>query len=340
MVTKNFIQLILFFASTIVVSVNCFDNCTLLKTLDNGFKMYVSEVANDVINKPIDDGLTAYNIAQTGESEIENCTVVVQTKSGEIVGGLVGYIVQEENRPAVCTINDFWVDDSRKGVGFESKIIGALINHLKSVQCFIIEAMAWDYQGDRKAVLESWGFKAIAMIPNPPHVIDAQGYAMRLYFQNTEIYYSPYIDDKHEVFVQACWSPKYSQVIGDCADAQMTLQAGTSFVFPYTIFLTSATGEIVAGGIGRCVESKKLGTCCYLNRFWVDEKYRKHGFGTKVMDAVADHAKGKNCTLVQLDTWQWQAKGFYGKCGFEVIAAVPDFDGCTGFEQYYMRKVL
>lgn len=58
------------------------------------------------------------------------------------------------------------------------------------------------------------------------------------------------------------------------------------------------------------------------------------------MNELVQYAQNKKCQLIQLETFEWQARGFYEKLGFTTVATVPNIENCHGREQYYMRKIL
>ncbi|MBM3887151.1 GNAT family N-acetyltransferase, partial [Candidatus Dependentiae bacterium] len=48
--------------------------------------------------------------------------------------------------------------------------------------------------------------------------------------------------------------------------------------------------------------------------------------------------KKQDCEFVQLDTAEFQAKEFYEKCGYQVIATLPK--NFKNYTTYIMRKFL
>ena len=70
----------------------------------------------------------------------------------------------------------------------------------------------------------------------------------------------------------------------------------------------------------------------------VDEKYYKNGLGSKLLSHVESEAKKLGATLAHLDTFDFQAKDFYIKHGYEVFGILDDCP--KGHKRYYMKKVL
>ena len=52
---------------------------------------------------------------------------------------------------------------------------------------------------------------------------------------------------------------------------------------------------------------------------------RKKGYGRNLLEAAEDEAKAQGCRGVFLSTSSFQARPFYERFGYEVIADVPDY---------------
>lgn len=74
----------------------------------------------------------------------------------------------------------------------------------------------------------------------------------------------------------------------------------------------------------------------FISILWVHDDYRHKGIGSQLMLKVERAAKQKNCTLVHLDTFSFQAKDFYLKQGFEIFGILEGYPG--GHKRYYMKK--
>lgn len=91
-------------------------------------------------------------------------------------------------------------------------------------------------------------------------------------------------------------------------------------------------GEIIAGILSKIY----CWNCMYIDALWVKEEYRKDGLGTKLLKEVEKIAKDKNCNLIHLDTFDFQAKDFYINHGYEIFGIL---DECPeNHKRYFMKK--
>lgn len=93
-------------------------------------------------------------------------------------------------------------------------------------------------------------------------------------------------------------------------------------------------GEIIAG----CLAKMYCWNVLYVDILWIDEAYRKQGLGSKLLKEIERIAVEENCTLIHLDTFDFQAKDFYIKHGYEVFGVLEDCpkEHC----RYYLKKKL
>lgn len=75
-----------------------------------------------------------------------------------------------------------------------------------------------------------------------------------------------------------------------------------------------------------------------VDKFFIDEKYRGCDIGTQLMHQVEDFAKKHKCTGIITDTWDFQAKGFYEKMGFNLWGVLKDHP--IGTTVYSFEKKL
>jgi len=76
--------------------------------------------------------------------------------------------------------------------------------------------------------------------------------------------------------------------------------------------------------------------CLYVDVLWVKEEFRDEGYGSSLLIEVENIAKEKGCKLIHLDTFDFQAKDFYIKHGFEIFGVL---ENCPiEHKRYYMKK--
>ena len=75
-----------------------------------------------------------------------------------------------------------------------------------------------------------------------------------------------------------------------------------------------------------------------LETLWVAEPLRGQGYGKKLLEATEDEARAQGCRGVFLTTFSFQARPFYERLGYEVIADVPDYP--VGHTYHVLRKML
>jgi ribosomal protein S18 acetylase RimI-like enzyme len=63
----------------------------------------------------------------------------------------------------------------------------------------------------------------------------------------------------------------------------------------------------------------------YLAHLWVDEQQRGLGLGEQLMRKVEAQATARKCTHLWLDTFSFQAAGFYEKLGYARFGQLEDF---------------
>ena len=96
--------------------------------------------------------------------------------------------------------------------------------------------------------------------------------------------------------------------------------------------IKGSNGEVLAGinSILYCWN------CLYIDVLWVKEEFRENGYGSALLIEVEKIAKEKGCKLIHLDTFDFQAKDFYLKHGYEVFGVLDDCP--SEHKRYYMKK--
>jgi GNAT superfamily N-acetyltransferase len=108
---------------------------------------------------------------------------------------------------------------------------------------------------------------------------------------------------------------------------------GPSDEQPVKFVARDAAGTVVGGILGHT-----RWRWLYIAKLWVDERARGKGLGTRLMAAAEDLARSRGCTDVSLDTFDYQARPFYEKLGYELFGTLEGYP--PGSRQYYLRKRL
>ncbi|WP_158749593.1 N-acetyltransferase [Acidobacterium sp. S8] len=92
-------------------------------------------------------------------------------------------------------------------------------------------------------------------------------------------------------------------------------------------------GDLLAGLSGRISY-----TWLFVDLFWVAEHLRGQGYGTRLLQQAEQYAREQGCHAVWLDTYSFQARGFYEKQGYKVFGQLPR---CPGeHSRYFLCKEL
>jgi GNAT superfamily N-acetyltransferase len=90
--------------------------------------------------------------------------------------------------------------------------------------------------------------------------------------------------------------------------------------------------SVVAGLVGE--------TYCgwlFIRYLWVSDSLRGQGIGRKLMGEGEDRASGRGCHSAWVDTFSFQAPGFYRKLGYEVFG---ELDWSPDRKRFFLQKRL
>jgi ribosomal protein S18 acetylase RimI-like enzyme len=77
---------------------------------------------------------------------------------------------------------------------------------------------------------------------------------------------------------------------------------------------------------------------CYVELVWIDEKYRGKGHGRALMRKAESEVRSRGIRKMYLDTFSFQAPGFYKKLGFKEFGRLKDFP--AGHSRHWLTKSL
>lgn len=109
--------------------------------------------------------------------------------------------------------------------------------------------------------------------------------------------------------------------------------AGPSGFQPLAILIQDERGNTVGGLWG-----KTTFDWLFIELFVVPEQFRGQDIGTDVLTRAEDAARDRGCVGVWLDTFEFQALGFYQKRGYELFGMVDDHP--RGSRRFFVKKLL
>jgi len=123
------------------------------------------------------------------------------------------------------------------------------------------------------------------------------------------------------------------KVVVDHLDTYNVAVTGFHEYSPVNLFLRDAGDEVVGGLLAGI-----WGGVLRVRILWVSEALRGRGFGRRLMETAERRAVERGCRHVFLDTFSFQAPGFYEKLGYETYAKAEDWP--VGHAHHFLRKDL
>lgn len=136
---------------------------------------------------------------------------------------------------------------------------------------------------------------------------------------NYRITDTPLEQDKDEIFEELL---KYNLAHIDCKEVK---ELG--------IFLEGKDSKKVAGLIG-----ETHGNWLAIEYLWVSEVLRGQDIGTEIVNKAEKIAKERGCKYVFLNTFSFQAPGFYIKLGYKEVFALEKYP-LTGKRHYFIKTL-
>ncbi len=99
------------------------------------------------------------------------------------------------------------------------------------------------------------------------------------------------------------------------------------------VFARDDEGNIIGG-----ITARTYWNYLDIKFLWVHEQHRGGGLGSKIMQAAEAEALRRGCTGAFLDTFSFQARGFYEGLGYAQFGQLSGFNG--KFERHFMQKTL
>lgn len=109
--------------------------------------------------------------------------------------------------------------------------------------------------------------------------------------------------------------------------------AGPSGFRPLAILIQDDVGNTVGGLWGKTAYDWLV-----VELFVVPEQFRGQDLGSDILSRAEQIARERGCIGVWLDTYEFQALGFYRKLGYELFGTVDDHP--RGSRRFFVKKLL
>lgn len=139
--------------------------------------------------------------------------------------------------------------------------------------------------------------------------------------------------DKLKATFDSNETQRVGKIIGENLKKFNESKIGAYHFKPFSIYITNDEENIIGGLKGEIFEK-----VCMIQTVWVHEAERKRGLGSMLFKKLEEFAKESTCKIIQLDSAEFQAKQFYEKIGFSVVATLPE--NFKGYTTYILRKIL
>ena len=102
---------------------------------------------------------------------------------------------------------------------------------------------------------------------------------------------------------------------------------------PLNVLLRDEDGNVTGGLWGR-TDWGWFG----IELLYVPETSRGRGIGAETVETAEREARARGCHGAWVDTFGWQALGFYRSRGYALFGELPDYP--TGYARHFLRKKL
>jgi GNAT superfamily N-acetyltransferase len=110
-------------------------------------------------------------------------------------------------------------------------------------------------------------------------------------------------------------------------------QAGAHGSRTLALLIQDDSGAVIGGLWGRTAW-----TWLFVELLVVPESLRSSGMGTQLMRRAEDEARQRGCRNAWLDTYSFQARGFYEKLGYRVFGSLDGYP--PGHQRFFLTKSL
>ena len=124
-----------------------------------------------------------------------------------------------------------------------------------------------------------------------------------------------------------------SQIIGDLIRSYNLSKREVAESEPLNLYVEDEHCEIMAGLV-----AETFGNWLEIEYLFVKDDLRGQGIGSQLLQRAESEAKKRNCRFAFVNTYQFQAPGFYQKQGYKEVFTLKDYP-YTGQRHYYQKDL-
>ena len=285
--------------------------------------MPCSEEEAEYIEKQADRVFDTIAPPEEGAEEEEFVYKVTDEKEN-LLGGCI--LAVDDQKTA--SIFDLWVEEAYRRQGIASALIQEAEKKARELGCYLAMVGTFDFQA--KSFYENHGYMVKDTMTGVPK--GHEHYFMTKRLDRTAIEHDPSNTNEYEI------------VPGGEEDAKLLSsrlrkhdEAFAPREHEYVSIekkVTDENGRIIAGLVGGI--DGWNGTD--IDALWVDEPFRKHGIGTRLLREFEREAKENGAGVVFIEAYDWNV-GFFRKNGYGTVTGMLE-DYPRGHTMYCMQRSL
>ena len=124
-----------------------------------------------------------------------------------------------------------------------------------------------------------------------------------------------------------------SQIIGDLIRSYNLSKREVAESEPLNLYVEDEHGELMAGLV-----AETFGNWLEIEYLFVKDDLRGQGIGSQLLQRAESEVKKRNCRFAFVNTYQFQAPGFYQKQSYKEVFTLKDYP-YTGQRQYYQKDL-
>lgn len=267
----------------------------------------LQEPPNEDDANAIGAGLTAFNRQHMGSPRFDAWAIFLRDAQGRVRGGIHGILYTE-----VAMIQLLWVEAGLRGQGYGRALLRCAEAHAARHGATFVFAEIMGFQSPEFFV--RCGYSSFGGVDGfrGGVVRDSVGRAVTPNAPPCDQVSAPLV-------ISAEAAPgKQDVALLRAGVAAAALDAGWPDDERRLVLVARAeegrlAGKVVGGVVG---ESRWGG--CHVDILWVHEALRSGGLGTRLLRAAEAEAQARSCSVIFLETMQFQARPFYEKLGYSL----------------------